>query len=359
VGAAGAAVRLRDVVFHRVMAAPTRRRVEVRLAPTGTEWRFEVWSRRPTRRPAPRTRSGTPAAGPGRGGAGPDGRPRAGGAAARTGWTTRPPSRRGCSPSGPRWDNVEHTAVGSDPAAPERLLDLALPPQYAAEVAGHALHPTLLDSATASVREAADGPHLPFLYEDLLVHGDLPARMVGLIRRRPAPSGLLVADVELATPEGEVVAEITGYTMRRVEGTAFLTEPDPVSPARRGPRGGAPGRGGGGVAGGGVRLFTTLAAVPAPGQVAVRPHVGGRPVPLPTALPTAVPAAAAEPASRRRSPFPRAWSGRPVPGGAVPRSRRRPRSVRWSGSSPSCGPTRSGSRGSPPTTTSSSWAATR
>ena len=265
------ALDLHDVVYEAVLAVREPRRVEVWFTPTGQQWRFEVWSR--------------PAVGA------------AGGAlrhvSGRIGSCDPPVDRvdlgtlRADFPAvqaevdatsrlftlGPRWQTVEALRVGD--RAGEKLVELALPEQFAEECSGHALHPTLLDSATASVRDAGEAPHLPFLLERLVVAADLPARLVSHIRRRTTGDGLIVADVDLLDPDGRPLAVATGYTMRQVLGSGFVPADGPAAPTHDDPDVGIPPRRAVGYL---LSLLGLASQVP---HVVVRPHRGGDAVPLP------------------------------------------------------------------------------
>jgi phthiocerol/phenolphthiocerol synthesis type-I polyketide synthase E len=111
---------------------------------------------------------------------------------------------------------------------------------------------------------------------------NLPARFLSHIQRRPAAApGLIVADVTVIGPDGAVLLEIGGYTMCKaanlrsmaagemsgeaaVVGTAVTAPPDGIGIEPEAAN----------------RLIQALLASTTPGQVAVRPHRDGRPLPL-------------------------------------------------------------------------------
>ena len=304
-GADGAVVELRDVLYEQVMAAHGRRRIEVRFTPAGAGWGFEIWSR---------------SAGP----AGP-----AGPAATETAVrhvrgraalldVSEPPvdveALLARFPTvdpdadaetvrlftlGPRWDTVTATRVGT--AEGEKLVELQLPADFTHEAGQHALHPTLLDSATASARNSTESPHLPFLIERLVVHADLPARVVSHIRRRRAADGLISADVDLLARDGRVLAQLGGYTMRQVGDSGFLGGDGGSTSALDDPEFGVPPLTGVGL------LLDLLPLAGEVDNVVVRPFRSGRPVPLeaapsrrpPTPVAKPVAQSAAQPAARR------------------------------------------------------------
>ncbi|MCS6914978.1 MAG: SDR family NAD(P)-dependent oxidoreductase [Myxococcota bacterium] len=136
---------------------------------------------------------------------------------------------------GPRWDNRVEVCYGQG----EALLRLALPPAYAAEVAGLGLHPALLDHATAGAQGLIPGAdpaqdfYVPISYGRILVHRPLPARLWSHVRCRtqtPRPDAV-VFDVTLLDEEGVALCEIEDFVMRRL-----------AQPAQLAPRQGRPAR---------------------------------------------------------------------------------------------------------------------
>src|ERR1022692_3062540 len=279
-GGADVPVLLQDAVFERIMVARKRRRVEVRFEPDGDRWRFAVQS-------ASATVVNAPLVGHARGfiSAAPQWTPSRADVAAierslpATVDEDEVPVRRVFT-LGPRWQNVVRIRTRPDGDETELLAELELAPRYRGEVADHLLHPALLDSATSEVRRAGDDPHLPFFYESLVVRERLPHRFLShIIRRTSAPNGLIAADIALLDPEGAVLAEIHGFTMRKVDDLQSLaaaegagqdgapTEDDEATESGIRPDEGA-------------RLFLSLLRGGGQSQIVVRPHVHGRPVPL-------------------------------------------------------------------------------
>ncbi len=270
-------VRLKDIVFHRVLAAPTARAVEIRLFPDG---RFESRSRPAAEPTAPPLRHATGVITRTRL------RPRTTDLDALRALMSDPAADdEETGPRvfslGPRWNNNPRswTLPGGDRS--QLLLELELAGELADEAGQYALHPTLLDSATSAVRGPGDGPYLPFLYAELKVTASLPARLFAHLRRRGDVGGILTADVDLIAPDGRVLAEVTGFSMRKIDREAVIraaaasargdavddpADPDDVSTSQPGI---APRDGG--------RLLLCLLGSDHPGQVAVEP--GGRPAP--------------------------------------------------------------------------------
>ncbi|SPT57301.1 type I polyketide synthase [Actinomadura madurae] len=262
-------LRLTDVVFQRPLPVPEARQVEVLFRPDGPGWRFAVGSTPATGAGGENVRYATGcvvsmdadeiATPPGPGASLQNLRER----------LTAPSPDHGEEDHprlfavGPRWDIVRGVTTGPD-HGDELLIELALPEAFQPDLDVHPLHPAVLDCATSAVRRpATDGLSLPFGYESLELHADLPAESVSHIRRRPSGAGLIVADIDLYTAGGSLVARIAGFSMRQVIDGTFLPDEGPVD-------GIAPEHGG--------ALFLSLLGTRHPYQVSVRPHVNGVPV---------------------------------------------------------------------------------
>lgn len=173
---------------------------------------------------------------------------------------------------GPRW-GVVTDVWGGDTG---KLLRLTLPDIFAADLAEHSLHPSLLDCATAAMREAeTDGVQLPFRYRRFVSHAPLPATLFSHLRRGAGSERSIVGDIDLIAPDGTVIGEIEGFTMRRVDRASFGSDGGAEAPERLREttgRGIDPDHGG--------RLLLDLLAARTPPHVLVRPFENGAPVPL-------------------------------------------------------------------------------
>nr|WP_255455883.1 type I polyketide synthase [Salipiger sp. PrR003] len=120
---------------------------------------------------------------------------------------------------GPRWKVLAAAALGQG----EGVADLSLPPEAAQD--GCLLHPALLDIATGWAMALIPGwqpTHLwvPVSYARVRVYGSLPDRIVSWVRSAAdtrAESGTASFDVTLCAPDGSVLMEITGFTLRRLD----------------------------------------------------------------------------------------------------------------------------------------------
>lgn len=124
---------------------------------------------------------------------------------------------------GPRWRVLRSTAYGSG----EGLAELALGEAFAADLReGYRLHPALLDLATGWAMELIGGyrpDHLwvPVSYGTVRVAGPLPARIMSWVRLNGAATAegpTATFDVTLTDPEGRVLVEVEGFSIRRLEG---------------------------------------------------------------------------------------------------------------------------------------------
>ncbi|MFE3838036.1 type I polyketide synthase [Pseudogemmobacter sonorensis] len=133
---------------------------------------------------------------------------------------------------GPRWRVLTSRTIAGD----EGLAHLALPPAFAEEVdQGWLMHPALMDLATGWAMDLIhdyrpDHLWVPVSYAAMQVFRPIPARIVSHIRNAAANDAArptAVFDVTLATPGGEVCAEIRGFTIRRLDGGLSFAPPDP------------------------------------------------------------------------------------------------------------------------------------
>jgi acyl transferase domain-containing protein/acyl carrier protein len=204
---------------------------------------------------------------------------------------------------GPRWKSI----TGAWAADDTKVVRLRLPASFASDLDTHPLHPALLDIATSIMRDPErDGLRLPFMYRRLAAYAPLPAEFYSRIRRRKTDEVSIVGDIEMFTPDGRLVAEVQGFTMRRANRTSFVSstaaDRDSAAPARPGPAPagstpaahGAPDATVGIAPDQGVRLLLELLSAHTPAHVLVRPFRDGAPVPLErsggTAAPVATPA---------------------------------------------------------------------
>jgi acyl transferase domain-containing protein len=130
---------------------------------------------------------------------------------------------------GPRWQTIDRVLLGAE----EALLHLEIPEAFGGELEQLALHPALLDFATAGAqaliagRDPATDFYAPFTYNRLVLHAPLPARIASHVRYRGDGKGgekggkTAVFNVTITDPDGLVIAEVSDFTMIRVESAAL------------------------------------------------------------------------------------------------------------------------------------------
>ncbi|MBN8292234.1 SDR family NAD(P)-dependent oxidoreductase [Rhodobacter sp. NTK016B] len=132
---------------------------------------------------------------------------------------------------GPRWRVLKRQGYGTG----EGIARLSLPEAFRADLdQGFVLHPALTDLATGWAMELIAGYGgralwVPVSYGSVKVFRALPAEIVSHVRIAPAEQGVASFDITLATPEGEVCAEIARFTIKRLDG-GFGT-PAPLLPS--------------------------------------------------------------------------------------------------------------------------------
>lgn len=123
---------------------------------------------------------------------------------------------------GPRWDNRVRAELGER----EALLELSLPEAHRSDVDVYALHPALLDFATAGVQEIVPGfdPkahfYVPLSYGRLRLHRPLTARLyshVELVQGSSATETVSFA-VHVYDESGELLVDINDFSMRKLVG---------------------------------------------------------------------------------------------------------------------------------------------
>jgi acyl transferase domain-containing protein/thioesterase domain-containing protein len=134
---------------------------------------------------------------------------------------------------GPRWQCLNWLRVGDH----EGLARLELDPTFNRDFASFRMHPSLLDMATGCSLylidnyESLDDLYLPFSYRSLCVFHALPPVFFSHIRSlKNQPRGeIQTFDITLFDEQGEPLAEITDFSMRRISDPARAGVPDHVA----------------------------------------------------------------------------------------------------------------------------------
>ncbi|NPD13867.1 acyltransferase domain-containing protein [Xinfangfangia sp. D13-10-4-6] len=238
-------IELRDLTFLAALdlADGETRELRVRLLPEGEAYAFEVqsrlqvqgrdgWLTHATGRvlsvaPDAIAAGIDPAAIAARLRAREEAQPREGGAEA---WLTSP--QEAFLRFGPRWHVLRSQAFGVD----EGLAELSLAAPFRDEPAeGWHLHPALLDLATGWAMGLIAGYQpdrlwVPLGYASARFFAPLEPALISHIRNagpNAADRPTAVFDITLATPDGRVLAEIRGFTIRRLDGPLQIAPPDP------------------------------------------------------------------------------------------------------------------------------------
>ena len=131
---------------------------------------------------------------------------------------------------GPRWRNVQRVRYGTG----EALAAIELPHEFAGDLEEMTLHPAILDMATGSAQSlVADGAgpdsfYVPFSYGKVRIYRPLPAKVFSHIRlqdRSGANQKSIVFDVTIIDQDGNVVAEVSKFSMRALPTSLTLATP--------------------------------------------------------------------------------------------------------------------------------------
>jgi acyl transferase domain-containing protein/acyl carrier protein len=139
---------------------------------------------------------------------------------------------------GPHWHQVvKHIQVGHQ----EELSRVELAEPYWSETGQYRLHPALLDAAVGARHEAdrvARGEtYLPLGYARVHCYEPLPPKLWAHLRHiTDGAAGVATTDITLLDDDGKVLAEVTGYSERRVDParmrstlTADAAPPEPAA----------------------------------------------------------------------------------------------------------------------------------
>ncbi|MFK7913040.1 MAG: KR domain-containing protein, partial [Pseudomonadales bacterium] len=130
---------------------------------------------------------------------------------------------------GPRWGCIDKIEAAVETR--EALLQLSLSPQLADDLEQHPLHPALLDMATGAAQflipdfDADADFYVPYRYEKLRFYKPLERQLCSHVRcTSDAGDAFARFDVTIANPAGQVLVDITGFTMKRLDAGSAMTE---------------------------------------------------------------------------------------------------------------------------------------
>lgn len=137
---------------------------------------------------------------------------------------------------GPRWGNLRRIHYGTH----EAMAQLELPAAFQSDLAQFALHPALMDMATAGAQSLVPGYNeredffVPASYGRVTVHHPLVPQVWSHIRFRAdeaAGKDLATYDVTITDADGRVLVEVAEFTMIRVRDKALLGAAPAANPA--------------------------------------------------------------------------------------------------------------------------------
>ncbi len=121
---------------------------------------------------------------------------------------------------GPRWAVLRRVAYGEG----EALAELSLSDEFAGEVSDFSMHPALLDLATGCAMRLIEGYEgselwVPMTYRSIKVSRSLPPRVLSWVRNagdNEVCGETATFDISITTTDGELVASIEGFSLRRL-----------------------------------------------------------------------------------------------------------------------------------------------
>lgn len=117
---------------------------------------------------------------------------------------------------GPRWWLLRKVSTGGS----RMLATLRLDDAFLADLDAYPLHPAILDMAGGVFRMLAeDLYYLPLTYQSVRILGGLTSTVycsVEIRERKDAAGEVLACDFELLGPDGRLLVQVTGFTVKRI-----------------------------------------------------------------------------------------------------------------------------------------------
>ena len=130
---------------------------------------------------------------------------------------------------GPRWRSLRKLLIGDH----EALAEIELDAKFSEDLSAFRMHPALLDLATGASfylteeYDHSDDIFLPISYKTMRVYHPLPAKLFSHIRSRetdPRHREVETFDITLFDDQGKVLAEIEGFSARRIADLEFISK---------------------------------------------------------------------------------------------------------------------------------------
>lgn len=122
---------------------------------------------------------------------------------------------------GDRWNNISSIFTGKD----EALVLLSLPDKFYSDTEKYYIHPALIDNAVNALSQSiGDGVHLPLSYKRIKLYRKMPGSFYSYLRvneNKNESTGTISFDIVLLTEEGDIIAEIKDYIIKRIQGNEF------------------------------------------------------------------------------------------------------------------------------------------
>ena len=127
---------------------------------------------------------------------------------------------------GPRFLNINDIRLGSG----EAFMDLSLAEEFESDCENYALHPALLDMATAGALELIEGYnaatdfYVPISYSSLVVSRPLPAKICShiILSGNGATTDVARFDVKIMDLQGNELLSVSDFMLKRVEDPAAM-----------------------------------------------------------------------------------------------------------------------------------------
>nr|WP_212769892.1 type I polyketide synthase [Thalassovita mangrovi] len=136
---------------------------------------------------------------------------------------------------GPRWRVLHSVSLGNN----EGIARLSLPTQFRGDLDNYALHPGLLDIATGWAMELIDGYQaaqlwVPVSYHRLRAFAPLQGEVISWVRNAGdnTDAGPMASfDITIAAPDGTVLLDIEGFSIRKLDANAGFARTEAQAPA--------------------------------------------------------------------------------------------------------------------------------
>ncbi len=136
---------------------------------------------------------------------------------------------------GPRWRVLHSVSLGQG----EGIARLSLPMQFRSDLNSYALHPGLLDIATGWAMELIDGYQaaqlwVPVSYHRLRAFAPLQGEVISWVRNagdNTDAGPMATFDITIAAPDGTVLLEVEGFSIRKLDAGAGFARTEAQAPA--------------------------------------------------------------------------------------------------------------------------------